>query len=71
VSSTKTRAKWSAMKNEIATRWSRFSDLDLDHFSGQLDSISSRIEKSYGWNREKVAREFDDLKKTIESSVAR
>jgi hypothetical protein len=70
VSSTNTRAEWAQMKNKIATRWSRFADADLDHFSGQLDSISDRIEKSYSCNKEKAAREYEEFKKTIESPVA-
>jgi uncharacterized protein YjbJ (UPF0337 family) len=62
-----TMADWGQLKSKIASKWSKFADTELESFKGNLDAISEKLQKSYGYTKEKAEQEFRDFKKTLDS----
>ena len=58
---------WSDIKAKIKTKWSKFSENELESFKGNLDKVSAQIQKTYGVAKEQAEKEFGEFKKTLQS----
>src|SRR4051812_34209343 len=59
---------WSDLRTKIKTKWSKFSDSDIEGFKDNLDKVSGQIQKTYGIAKELAEREFNDFKATLSST---
>ncbi len=48
------KGRWPEIKTSIKGHWNRLTDEDLEAIGGHLQELEGRIEKRYGWSKEKV-----------------
>ncbi len=56
---------WSDLKGKIKNKWGQFLDSDIDSFKENMDTIPDRIQRTYGYSKEKADQEYGDFKKSI------
>jgi len=61
---------WSEIKAKIKTKWSKFSDQDLESFKGNLQLVKVRIQKVYGYTKDQVEREFNEFRDSIQKPAS-
>lgn len=61
-----TAAEWTEIKGKIKSKWSKFGEAELESFKGNMDLISEKMQKSYGFTKDKAEQEYQDFKKTLE-----
>jgi len=66
--SANTQENWTEIRTKIKTKWDKFADADLDGFKGNMHLIPEKIQKTYGIAKDKAELEYNEFKKTIESS---
>lgn len=66
----KTAAEWTEIKEKIKSKWSKFGEAELESFKGNMDLITEKMQKSYGFTKDKAEQEYKDFKKTLEPTVA-
>lgn len=54
---------WNELKAKIKQKWARLTDQDLQSAEGNMEEISARIQKVYGYSKEKAAQEYADFKR--------
>lgn len=57
------KGRWTELKGKIKQEWSKLSDDDLKGVEGNMDEISGRIQKVYGYTKEKAHQEYSSFKK--------
>jgi uncharacterized protein YjbJ (UPF0337 family) len=60
------QGSWTEIKGKIKSKWAKFTDHDIDELKGNLEMISGKIQKTYGFAKDKADQEFSDFKKTLE-----
>ena len=58
---------WSDIKAKIASKWSKFSDAELESFRNNLDKVSAQIQKTYGMAKDQAEKEYNDFKSSLQS----
>ena len=61
------QGNWNEIKGKIKTRWAKFTDDDMTQLEGNLDQIAGKIQKVYGFTKEKAIEEYNDFKKQLHS----
>ena len=69
MSADKATTEWNETKGKIKSKWSKLADADVDSFKGNMDLIAEKIQKAYGYTKDKAEQEYKDFKKTLESAV--
>lgn len=57
------KGRWTELKGKIKQEWSKLTDDDLQGVEGNMDEISGRIQKVYGYSKEKAVEEYSAFKK--------
>lgn len=55
------KGNWRQLKGEIKRKWGKLTDDELEELEGNTDKLVGRIQEEYGYSRERVERELDDL----------
>lgn len=50
------------LKGELKQTWGKLTDDDLTSFDGGVDSIVGKVQKAYGFTKERAEEEFDKFK---------
>lgn len=69
MSADKATTEWNETKSKIKSKWSKLADVDVDSFKGNMDLITEKIQKAYGYTKDKAEQEYKDFKKTLEPAV--
>lgn len=56
---------WTEMKGKIKQKWNKFVDVDVDGFKGNLNLISEKLQKTYGYTKDKADQEYSEFKKSL------
>ena len=56
---------WPAIRSKIKAKWGKLGDAELECFKDNLGLITERIEKAYGYTKDKAELEYQDFKKTL------
>jgi uncharacterized protein YjbJ (UPF0337 family) len=59
------QGNWSELKGKIKTQWAKFNDDDLETLKGNLDQLSGKIQKVYGYGKEQAEREYNEFKQKL------
>ena len=62
-----TQNTWGDIKTKIKTKWSSFNDYEVESFQGNLENITQKLQKAYGYSRERAEREFNDFKASLQT----
>jgi uncharacterized protein YjbJ (UPF0337 family) len=69
MSTEKTPMEWSELKGKIKQKWAKFADADVDSFKGNMQLISEKLQKTYGYTKDKAEQESTEFQKTLEPTV--
>ena len=61
------KGNWVELKGKIKTKWAKFTDHDIDELNGHMEQIAGKIQKVYGYAKEKADLEYKDFKKSLEN----
>lgn len=50
------------LKGDIKQTWSKLTDDDLNYLDGGVDQIIGKVQKAYGFTKERATEEFDKFK---------
>jgi uncharacterized protein YjbJ (UPF0337 family) len=61
--------EWKELRNKIKAKWSKLADLEVDGFKDNMHLISAKIQKAYGYTKDKAEQEYKDFRKSLEPTV--
>lgn len=50
------------LKGDLKQTWSKLTDDDLNYLDGGVDQIIGKVQKAYGFTKERASEEFDKFK---------
>lgn len=50
--------EWSRLKDTVRTKFHKLTDADVHAVNGQYDELSSRLSKTYGYNKDRTDEEI-------------
>ena len=53
---------WKVIKGKMRQEWGKLTDSDLDFAKGNFDEVVGRLQKAYGYSKEKAQAEFQKFK---------
>ena len=56
---TQVEGKWSQVKGQLRSQWSKLTDDDLSNLQGKREQISGKIVERYGLAKEEAERQLD------------
>lgn len=59
------QGNWTELKGKIKAKWAKLTDNDIDEVKGDMESLAGKIQKNYGYAKEKAEKEYSDFKKSI------
>ena len=60
---------WSDMKGRIKSKWSRFSDTDLEGFRDRSEAIPGKLISVLGLTKENADREYSEFRKSLNTAT--
>ncbi len=67
MSSDTTQTEWTELKGKIKSKWSKLVDADIESFKDNMHLISEKVQKAYGFTKDKAESEYSDFRKTLET----
>lgn len=65
------KGKWNELKGSIKAKWAKLTDDDLNEAEGNYDQIKGKLQKLYGYSKERAETEFNDFIGSHKSNVER
>jgi len=62
IQKTKT-SDWSNVKQKIKAKFGKFSDTEIEGLKGHMDQLTSKVQKMYGYDKEKAEKECKEFVK--------
>ena len=59
------KGQWKEIKGEVKQKWGKLTDDDLDVIEGRRDELEGRLQKHYGYAKDKVRAEVDSWLRRI------
>ena len=56
---------WTELKGKIKAKWAKLTDHDLDEVKGDMEILAGKIQKTYGYAKDKAEQEYKDFKATL------
>ncbi|MGE4130774.1 MAG: hypothetical protein AB7F86_04005 [Bdellovibrionales bacterium] len=66
MSTDKIDTEWTDIKGKIKQKWDKLVDTDIDGFKGNMHLISEKLQKTYGYTKDKAEQEYTEFKKTLQ-----
>ena len=60
------RGKWRQLTSKIRQQWSELTDTDVEEASGNWDELAGRLQRTYGYSKEKANDEINKFKSTLQ-----
>lgn len=57
------RGNWTELKGKVKEQWGRLTDDDLTEINGKRDQLLGKLQKKYGYAKEKAEQELDAWEK--------
>jgi uncharacterized protein YjbJ (UPF0337 family) len=51
--------KWNEMKGKVKQQWGDLTDDDISQVQGSYEQLLGKIQKSYGYERDRAEKEID------------
>ncbi len=61
--------EWNELKGKIKSKWTKFTDIDVDKFRGNMHLVALRVQSVYGLTKDKAEQEYSDFKKMLETKA--
>lgn len=59
---------WTETKGKIRSKWANFTDNDVEEIKGNLEQIAGKLQKTYGWAKEKAEQEYKEFIASLSES---
>ena len=59
------QGNWNEVKGKIKSQWAKLTDNDLKEVEGNIEKLAGKIQKAYGYKKEKAEQEFDEFKRKL------
>jgi uncharacterized protein YjbJ (UPF0337 family) len=63
------QGSWNEIKGKIKAQWGKFTDDDLETFKGNLDQLTGKLQKTYGYTREQAELEFKQFRSKLAGGI--
>ena len=60
---------WKQLRGQVKERWGRLTDDDLTAIAGRRDELEGKIQERYGYTKDRIRKEIDDWRRSVESNV--
>jgi uncharacterized protein YjbJ (UPF0337 family) len=57
------KGNWKELKGKVKKKWAKLTDDDLLAAEGNFDEIAGRLQKTYGFSKEKAEQEIAAFRK--------
>ena len=57
------QGKWLQIRGAVKAQWGKLTNDDLDKVNGNLERLVGLFQESYGYAREKAAKEVEDFRR--------
>jgi len=58
---------WAELKGKIKAKWGKLTDHDLDTINGDIERVIGKIQKKYGYARDRAKDELKDFQKSLKN----
>jgi uncharacterized protein YjbJ (UPF0337 family) len=58
---------WKMLKGKIRQQWGKLTDNDMDAFKGNAEEAIGKIQKAYGYTKDKAREEYRNFKSSNSS----
>ena len=62
---------WKQIKGRVKERWGKLTDDDLDKINGRREQLAGKLQKAYGYGKEKAEQELKSFCEECEHSETR
>jgi uncharacterized protein YjbJ (UPF0337 family) len=56
--------KWHEVKGQVKTKWGKLTDDDLTQINGKREELAGRLQKHYGYAKDKAEEEIASFEKS-------
>lgn len=67
MSAEKKETEWNSLKKKIKTKFGKLNESEIDGLKGHMDQLSSKVQKAYGYDKEKAEKECKEFNDAHES----
>ncbi len=60
---------WTLLKGQIKTRFGKLTDESIDSMKGNMDLLSAKLQKVYGYAREQAHKEVTNFKASLHAAT--
>src|ERR1700739_161531 len=61
------KGNWKEFQGKLRAKWGKLTDNDLEVIAGKKDQLVGKLQKAYGYEKDKAEKEVDDLLSTWET----
>jgi len=55
------KGDWKQFQGKIREKWGKLTDNDLEVIAGKKDQLVGKLQKAYGYQKDKAEKEVDDF----------
>lgn len=66
-----TKDNWTEVKKAIKSKWVRLNDTEIEDARKDLENLVSKLQKTYGFAKEKAEAELADFKRSLKYAAAK
>lgn len=66
-----TKDNWTEVKSAIKSKWVRLNDTDIEDVRGDLEKLVKKLQKTYGFAKEKAEVDVADFKRSLKNPKAK
>ncbi|MBP6217295.1 MAG: CsbD family protein [Oligoflexales bacterium] len=59
------QGEWNIIKGKIKSKWAKLKDDEIECFRGNLEQLTGKLQKAYGYEKEKAEKEYSEFKKSL------
>lgn len=60
---------WTMLKGKVKEKWGRLTDDDIEMINGRKDQLIGRLQKTYGYARDKAMEEVKSFEKECSKTM--
>jgi uncharacterized protein YjbJ (UPF0337 family) len=62
------KGDWKVLKGKVKQQWGKLTDDDLDQIDGKREELAGRLQRTYGYAKDRAEREIEDFARGIRTS---
>lgn len=60
---------WNMLKGKVKEKWGRLTDDDIEMINGKRDQLIGRLQKTYGYAKDRALKEVDSFEKEFTKTL--